>query len=491
MLIALFVTPALAGLLALVVHRDSMRRALLVATAFCHMGLTASTWFKPPVSSPASYLGLDPLGLLFLSIVSLLFLFSAIYAAGYLKRASDSTQPDIFQGTFFARSPEAVFTCCLLEFLATMTLVTLSQHFGLLWVAVEATTLVSAPLIYFHRNLRSLEATWKYLILCSVGIAIALLGNFFLAVAATDHGGRGAPLVLRLLVSHAGELHVQWLKAAFLLFLVGYGTKMGLAPLHSWLPDAHSESPSFVSMLLSGALLNCAFLGLLRIYQVCDAAGQGQFARDLLVLFGFISLATAAVFILRQSDYKRMLAYSSVEHMGILSLGVGFGGAGVFGALLHSINHSLTKGMLFLVAGNLLAVYRTRNIGEVRGVLHVLPYSGALWLAGFLAITGTPPFGLFISEFTILRSVVSAGSLLAAATYLALLGMIFAGMAGSVLRMAQGNPGNEMTAGSPGEPASSVIPPLFLGALTLLLGLYCPALLTEKLQQAARLLGGF
>ncbi len=491
MLIAFFILPALAGLLALVIHNDSLRRALLLSVAGIHLALTATAWFKPPVSSPVEYLSLDPLGLLFLSILSLLFLFSAIYASGYLKRESDSNQPDILEGTFFARSQEAVFTCCMMEFLATMSLVTLCQHFGLLWVAVEATTLVSAPLIYYHRNHRSLEATWKYLILCSVGIAIALLGNFFLAVAASGHEGHETPLVLRHLVLRAGELHPQWLKGAFLLLLVGYGTKMGLAPMHSWLPDAHSESPSFVSMLLSGALLNCAFLGLLRIFQVCNAAGLGQFARELMVLFGFVSLATAAVFIIRQTDYKRMLAYSSVEHMGILCLGVGFGGAGVFGALLHAVNHSLTKGMLFLVAGNLLSAYKTRNIGEVRGALNVLPVSGALWLAGFLAITGTPPFGLFISEFTILRSLVDAGSLAAAGGYLLLLGIIFAGMANIMLNMSQGKNEREMSPALRAEASSSVIPPLCLGALTLILGLYQPAMLAEKLQQAARLLGGF
>ncbi len=491
MLIAFFMLPALAGLLALVIHSDALRRTLLLTVAGSHLALTATAWYKPPAYSPVEYLGLDPLGLLFLSILSILFFFSSIYANGYLKRESASYQPEIFEGTFFARSQEAVFTCCLMEFLATMSLVTLCQHFGLLWVAVEATTLVSAPLIYYHRNHRSLEATWKYLILCSVGIAIALLGNFFLAVAATGHGGHETPLVLRQLVLRAGQLHSQWLKGAFLLLLVGYGTKIGLAPMHSWLPDAHSESPSFVSMLLSGALLNCAFLGLLRIFQVCEAAGLGKFARDLLVLFGFVSLATAAVFIIRQTDYKRMLAYSSVEHMGILCLGVGFGGVGVFGALLHAVNHSLTKGMLFLVAGNLLSAYRTRNISEVKGVLNVLPVSGALWLAGFLAITGTPPFGLFISEFTILRSLVHAGSLTAAACFLLLLGIIFAGMANIMLNMAQGKSELEMSPALRVEAARSVIPPLCLGALTLILGLYHPALLVEKLRQAASLLGGF
>ncbi|MCE5271722.1 NADH dehydrogenase FAD-containing subunit [bacterium] len=491
MLACLILIPALAGLVSLFVRGNTLRRAILLAAASAHALLTARAWVDSPPPGLEDYLALDPLGLIFLSILSLLFLLSSVYATGYLNREQGSPQPDILEGTVFARSPEAIFTACLLEFLAAMTLVTLSQHFGLLWVAVEATTLFSAPLIFFHRNQRSLEATWKYLILCSVGIALALLGNFFLAVSAADPSGARTPLVLSALLEHAGHLHVQWLKAAFLLFLVGYGTKMGLAPLHSWLPDAHSESPSFVSMLLSGALLNCAFLGLLRVMQVCVAAGQAAFARELLVLFGFLSLVTAAMFILRQSEYKRLLAYSSVEHMGILILGVGLGGAGAYGALLHSINHSLTKGMLFLTAGNILAVYRSRSIDRVSGALRVIPVSGALWLAGLFAITGTPPFGLFLSEWTILRSAVERGQMWEAALLLALLGVIFAGMSARMLRMSQGEAPVLSGPATGSEPASSIVPPLVLGLLVLILGLWSPPVLTEMLTNASRLLGGY
>ncbi len=208
------------------------------------------------------------------------------------------------------------------------------------------------------------------------------------------------------------------------------------------------------------------------------------------MLFGFISLAMAAMFILRQTEYKRMLAYSSVEHMGILVLGVGLGGIGGYGALLHSINHSLTKGMLFLAAGNLLAAYRTRSIAGVSGALQRLPVTGALWLAGLFAITGTPPFGLFISEWTILRAAVESGRMFEAALLLTLLGIIFAGLSARMLRMAQGAASPDFAAGSP-EPASSIVPPLLLGLLVLLLGLYIPAGLAAMLQAAAHQLGGF
>jgi hydrogenase-4 component F len=237
-----------------------------------------------------------------------------------------------------------------------------------------------------------------------------------------------------------------------ILFLVGYGTKMGLAPLHTWLPDAHSEAPSVVSALLSGALLNCAFLGILRVQQVCAAAGIAAFGQELLVGFGLLSMAVAAVFIPGQSDYKRMLAYSSIEHMGILALGVGVGGGGTFGALLHAVGHAATKAMLFLTAGNILAAYRTKSTAEVRGVLRVLPVSGALWVIGFFAITGSPPFGPFLSELTILRAMLDQGHPWIAAMFLALLAVIFVGMAGIVLEMAQGAPAPEMAGPAHREP---------------------------------------
>jgi len=415
------------------------------------------------------WLLLDAPGQLFLSITSLLFLMVSIYAVGYLAREDWGSRQDFKEGLLFTNARESVFVCCLLLFLGTMTLVTVSQHFGLLWVAVEATTLVSAPLIYFHRHVRSLEATWKYIMICSVGIALALLGNFFLAVAATFKGQEHIPLLVKNLMDNAPALHAPWLKSAFIFMLVGYGTKMGLAPLHTWLPDAHSESPSLVSALLSGALLNCAFLAVLRIYQVCAAAGMDSYGRSLLVGFGLFSMLIAAAFIVRQIDFKRMLAYSSVEHMGILSLGVGLGAGGVYGAMLHAVNHSLTKAMLFLAAGNIIAVYKSKSTREISGVFSVLPMTGVLWVGGFLAITGSPPFGLFVSELLILKAALDQGRWGVAMAYLALLSVIFIGMAAIFCRMAQGrSSGPPATGLTPrglkttlfNEPLLSVLPPM-------------------------------
>jgi hydrogenase-4 component F len=484
---ALLLVPLAASALAFFLRPDGPRRGLLVLTAVTHATLTAVTWLRDPTPAWGGWLQLDTLGRLILSITSTLFLMSAVYCVGYLQREGRGARKDFEEGLLFDNAPEATFTACLLLFLTAMTLASLSQPFGLLWVAIEATTLASAPLIYFHRHHRSLEATWKYLMICSVGIALALLGNFFLAVAASTPAGTQLPLVLPALLAGSPELQVVWLKAAFLLFLVGYGTKAGLAPLHTWLPDAHSEAPSVVSALLSGALLNCALLGILRAQQVCAATGEAAFGRDLLVGFGLLSMAVAAVFIPGQTDFKRMLAYSSVEHMGIVTLGIGLGGAGTFGALLHAVSHSLTKAMLFLVAGNILAAYQSKSTERVQGVLRALPASGTLWVLGLFAITGSPPFGPFLSEFIILKVALDQGRTLVAVAYLALLAVIFVGMATTVLGMAQGP--SVRTAPIRSEPFLRIAPPAVLAAAVLLLGIYIPPVLRNAIEQAARALG--
>ena len=489
MLLALVFLPIVTGSAAFLLRGDGFRRALLVLTAVLHAALVVATWVTPPSSALGGWMALDALGQVFLSITSILFFAAALYGLPYLRRERQVTHTDFEEGFLFVDAPEARFTGGVLFFLAAMTLVTVSQHFGILWVAIEATTLASAPLIFFHRHHRSLEATWKYLLVCSVGIALALLGVFFLAIAAEQPDGSSLPLVTPMLVRDAARLHDAWLKAAFVLMLVGYGAKMGLAPLHTWLPDAHSEAPSMVSALLSGALLNCAFLGILRVQQVCAAAGYAVFGQELLIGFGLLSMAVAAVFLQGQMDYKRLLAYSSVEHVGILALGVGLGGSGAFGTLLHAVNHSLTKAMLFLVAGNILTAYQSKSIPEVRGVLRVLPVSGGLWVAGFLAITGSPPFGLFLSEFTILKTALDQGRSGVATAYLVFLALIFVGMATSMLAMAQGSPSKNRWRIGENEPLLTVMSPAMLGVLVLLLGVYVPPLLRHSLQEAARMLG--
>lgn len=483
LLLSVILVPAVAGAASYMIRSHRLRRTLWATAATAHLILAIMAAASPEPVTFGHWIGLDALSAIFLVLTSVLFLGATVYAIGYVAREPVAPRPDFEDGSLFKNEPESIFTGGILLLLATMSLAIVSRHLALQWVAIEATTLASAPLIYFHQNRRSLEAAWKYLILCSVGIAVALLGIFFIRMAM--HGDP-RELTLANLLDQAGTLNHKWLSTAFIFMLVGYGTKMGLAPLHTWLPDAHSEAPSPVSALLSGALLNCAFLGILRVQQVCTAAGMAAFGGDLLVLFGLLSMGIAGVFILRQSDYKRMLAYSSVEHMGILALGVGLGGIGLFGAFLHAVNHSVVKAMLFLTAGNLLARFHTKDTAKIQGACGVLPITGALWIAGFLAITGSPPFGTFISEFTILRATIEQGRWAVAVLYSLLLLVVFVGMSIIVLRMALGKSQESRTR----EPWTTVIPPLAFGLVALLLGVYLPAPLADKLHSAAQLLGG-
>lgn len=506
MLLALLCIPLVAGLALLVIPHATLRRGLLVATALTHLALSIGVFWQVRANRPVHSMALlrdiiepDALGTLFLLLASILFVAAAIYAVGYLRNEDKghALRKDFQDGSAYTNAPEQRFTACLCFFLAAMTLVTTSSHMGVLWVGIEMTTLSSAPLIYFHRHRRSLEATWKYLMICSVGIALALLGNLLFTLAFSQHGApsaRFADMITlaeqsRHLTGAGMSDHIPWLKAAFIFLLVGYGTKMGLAPLHNWLPDAHSQAPSLVSALLSGALLNCAFLGILRGHQVLLAAGLADFSGSLLIFLGLVSMVVAAVFIVGQGHYKRLLAYSSVEHMGILALGVGLGGGAVFGSMLHAVNHSLTKCMLFLLAGNILHLYHTHSNYDARGLRWTMPITATLWMLGFLAITGSPPFGLFVSEFSILKAMLAQEAWGITALYLGVLGILFVGMSVPILRMVQG-PKPPAIKDSFQETCWNVGPPIILGLMVLTLGLYIPNWLQDFLHSAAQHIGG-
>ena len=475
MLIALILLPLFLAAMAALVPSDRWRPWLLPVAGCLHFATTLALLLRsePVVCGP--WLVLDPLGKIILLVVSGLFLFSSFYAVGYLQHKPDH--------------PNRVFCVCLLSFLGIMSLVTVSHHLGLMWVAIEATTLVTAPLIYFEHTPQSIEATWKYMLLCSVGIALGLLGTFFLAYSSL-HAGLDSTLTFEGLLQHASLLSKPWLHAAFVLLLVGYGTKMGLAPMHTWLPEAHSEAPSPVSAMLSGALLPCAFLAILRIYQICLSAGEGVFVTRLLLAMGLFSMVVACVFIFGQRDFKRMLAYSSVEHMGILALGLGIGGPALFGTLLHVVTHGAAKGALFLSAGNIAHAYGSKNTDQVSGALRRLPLSGGLFLAGFLAISGSPPFGPFVSEFSILNGAFDAGRYVAGGLFLFLLLIVFIGMGATVLRVVQDRVPGEGGATPFRESALTAAPVAILMAIVLLLGLYIPAPLGAWVHHAVGYLEG-
>lgn len=444
---------------------------VMLAIARANVGPGAQTG----IHGTEDWLLLDPLGKVVLGFLSVLFFLCSLYAPGYLRLRADRPNRT-FCANFFVMS-------------AMMTLVALAHHLGLMWVAMEATTLVSAPTIYFNQNARSLEATWKYLLIGSVGIALALFGSFFLAYSAVRND-LVSTLFFDQLLEVAPRLSPPWLHAAFVLLFIGYGTKMGLAPMHAWKPDAYGEAPGIVGALLAGGVTSCAFLAILRVYQICRAGSEAQFARELMIFIGLLSMGVAAVFMVRQRDIKRMLAYSSVEHMGILVLGIGIGGAAVYGALLHLINNGLTKGVLFLSAGNIHRAYGSKLTDDVHGAMQRVPLSATLFLAGFLAITGSPPFGPFVSEFTIVNAAIDRGHFLAGGLFLVLLAMVFIGMGSTVLAVVQGHdPGPRQTNGFRDSLATGA-PILLFMALVLLLGLWIPAPLESLLREAAAFLEG-
>jgi hydrogenase-4 component F len=414
---------ALAGaVLASLDPQRGRRLAWLVAASTGHLAVLTLAWMGRIAPSHLLWLRFDPLGALALTLVAVVFMGVALYSAVFPRRGAPRG----------GRAYEA----CLLGFLASASVVCLTDHFGVLWVAMEATTLATAPLIYDPHDRHSLEAVWKYLLICSVGIALALLGTFLLALAQGIDAH--APSLLRSALIARPVLQPLWLKAAFVFLFIGYGTKMGLVPMHTWLPDAHGEAPSPVSALLSGALLNVAFLALLRVVQVAHAAGQRRLVAPVLIAFGMVSVLVATALMLRQQNFKRLLAYSSVEHMGILCVGCGLGGAAVYGALLDMIGASAAKALLFLVTGIIIAEYGSKRIADVGGLLGRLPVAGALFLCGFLVLTGAPPFPVFLGELAILRGAFQAGQPWVAAGLVLLQLVGFVAMGSQILAMVQG-----------------------------------------------------
>jgi hydrogenase-4 component F len=468
--LAFVILPILGALAAFALPSNRMRPWVVSVTAAGHLALVIWALGQPPLVALNEWIVVDDLGKLVLSFASVFFFLCALYAPGYL-----------------AAHPERdnrVFCMALLAFLAMLSLIVESHHLGLMWVALEASTLASAPLVYWRRTPQSLEAVWKYLVVGSVGIAVALLGSLFLAYSALS-GGAHPSLLFEDLVRAAPNLSRPWLDSAFVLLFIGYGTKMGLAPMHTWKPDAYGEAPGLVGALLAGGLTNCAFLAILRFYRIVTVAGEGAFARQLMIVSGLLSMAVAGVFMARQRDFKRMLAYSSVEHMGILVVGIGIGGAGVFGSLYHLLNNGFTKGVLFLSAANIHRAFASKTTTDVTGALRRVPVSGALFFIGFFAITGSPPFGPFLSEFTIVNAALAQGHWVVGALFLVFLIVIFVGMGATVLAVVQGKPSDSVDARPYKETFLTVAPIVAFVGGVLMLGVYLPRPLDALLHGAA------
>jgi hydrogenase-4 component F len=473
MLIVFFLIPALCGAMCLFLQGAWLRLAL-IGGGSAHLALTLTGVFCP-FPALTGWLALDSPARLFLLVLSLLFLLVSVYSRDYMMLNSRVARY------------ESRYSCCLLLMLGSMSVVILSRHLGLTWLAMEGTVLLGWPLIYYHHTPGALESAWKYLIICSVGIALAFAGNLFLGFA---FNGSGSPLLLDNLLQAGAIAEPKWLKAAYIFSLVGYGTIMGLAPMHTWLPDACSEAPSPVSALLP-ALMNCSYLVILRMGEVCGGAGLGAFRQDLLMFFGISSLIFAAIFIIGQKDYSRMLAYSSTSSAGWLMLGAGIGPMGMLGALLHMFSHSMIKGMLFMLCGNIIAVYRSRMVEKVGGLLQVIPSTGVLWLGGFMALAGLPPFGIFQSNIRICQGMVESGSYLVLGVGLLLSAAMFVGMLLVFVSMSFDVPPPGMSM-KPGNPLLKNLlgPAALAGIMGLLPGIYIPGWLEQLLRESAALFGG-
>jgi hydrogenase-4 component F len=423
-----------------------------------------------PVRAFSGFVYVDALGAFFLLTVALVVLIASLGSAAYLSAEEDTGALSGLQVrlyfVFFG-----LFASLMLASLQTGNL-------GLLFVLVEASTLASVVLVGLEAKARSLEAAWKYVIISSLGVTIALVATLYLF-----YSGSALQLTsnLRLawpfLYAHAAELSHPNLRLAFLLAVVGYGTKVGLAPMHTWLPDAHAEAPSPASAMLSAALLNTGMYAIIRFLAIARVGLGDGYVQRVMLTFGFLSVLVGVLFMVRRGNFKRLFAYSSVEHMGIIAVALGFGGTlGLYGALLHTLNHAIGKAVLFLSSGDVVLGYRTREAGEVGGLLGGLPLTGGVLLLATLAILGSPPFGLFLSEWTIVRAGFTQSPVLPALLLL-LLAVAFVGLARGITGM--------VTGPSPGQPQPHPYPsgaqrvmaglPVLAGlAALLLLGLWIP-----------------
>jgi hydrogenase-4 component F len=426
------------------------------------------------------FVRVDALSLVFLLATGFLYAAVAIYSIGYLPRGGE---PGL---TRYSRR----FWAGLNIFAWALLAAPLMGNLALLWVAIEVTTVISALLVAIEDTDGAAEAAWKYVLIASAGLGLALLATIFAYYAGAQVLGQSYDLGFAPLLQVAGRLPHAAVQLAFVLAVLGFGTKMGLFPVHTWLPDAHSEAPTPVSALLSGSLLAVSFYAILRYYQVAAGTLGPRFPRDVLLVFGVASLLLAALYLFGQRDIKRLLAYSSVEHMGILAIGVSFGApVALAGVLLHVLAHAAAKGNAFMGAGVLVRKFGSKRIGVIRGGLDALPWSGPLFLLAVLALGAMPPSGIFRSEFEIVEGGFASGRGALAAVLIIGVTVAFFGLAATTTQMLL------LPRAAPavprGEPSAWMVIPVAAGAVVLIvLGVHPPPELTGLLARAVRELGG-
>lgn len=423
------------------------------------------------------WLHLDGLSVLFLAILGIVGFICGLHSMGYMRHELESHDINVatlcnYYGFYHL-------------FLFTMLLVITSNNLILMWAAIEATTLSSAFLVGVYGKRTSLEAAWKYIIICTVGVAFGLYGTILVySNAASVMADPSQAIFWTQVVKHAGLLDPTLMHLAFIFILIGFGTKTGLFPMHAWLPDAHSEAASPTSALLSAVLLNCALLVIIRYSILVSAAIGPQFPHTLLLIFGLLSVGVAAFLILVQRDMKRLLAYSSMENMGLIAVGLGIGGPlGVLAAMLHTLNHSLAKTLLFCGSGNVLLKYGSRDMTVVKGMLRVMPLSATLLAGGALALGGVPPFNVFLSEFMTVTAGIHAGHIWVVLLLLALLTIVLAGLVRMVVMSVLGKPPENMKRGELGW--LTTVPMVILMVMMVTMGTCIPQSVTHLLEQAS------
>jgi hydrogenase-4 component F len=460
--------------------RIVVRAALTTgALELAAIGITVYRIHSQGVLNAGQYLRADGLTSFFLINLGLISALVLVYSSGYLRHVPEGRLSSLrwFYGLVFV-------------FLFTMVAVFLSANLGMMWIFVEATTLASALLVGFYNTEGAIEAGWKYLIVCTVGIAFALFGTITLYLAAVKSGvSPQSALDWSTLMAAAPRLvgARELLKLAFVFVAVGYGTKVGFVPMHSWLPDAHAEAPSPISALLSAVLLNCAMYAILRFDAITSRAIGSGFGHTLLLIFGGVSLAVASLLMIVQRDLKRLLAYSSIEHMGIVAIGIGLGGAlGFYGALLHTFNHSIAKTFLFFTAGNVQGNFGTLRMERIRGMASSLPWTGGALILGGLAISGMPPFGLFVSELVILAGAFSTAHYFIAVLMLAGISIVFGALLYHFQHMLMGKPEDVRT--RPALRASEITVMSVCALCLVVLGVHIPAAFAAILRGAMTVL---
>ena len=421
----ILIFPIVASVLMYIIRKSFFDKLMFNLYAILQFVVTVLLIIKKPENT--QYFGLDSVNTIFLLVLSFVFLMVSIYNLGYLKTLE------------FKDSKIRNYLIATMIFTLSMTGTILSLDLAISWILVEATTLTSADLIYFNKTKHSIEAAWKYVFICSIGIAMAFVGIILLNIAT----GAINTMNFGVLYENAKNFDINWLKFAFLFMIFGFGTKMGLAPVHYWLPDAHSEAPSPISALLSATLLNSAFLVIVRIFKIMELASCSNYAKIVFFIMGFVSLFVTAVFVYHIKNYKRMLAYSSIENMGILTIGMALGGFAYYAVILHLIGHSLAKASFFLTSGNILELFNSKKTKSVNGIMQQDSKTAWLWIISFLGICAFPTSVLFISEFIIIREMIIKNHYLLAILFVLLLTIILFGIGRVVLKMAFGKPSED------------------------------------------------